>query len=60
VRWLPYVLFGLVGFAVMIAVDALVAWRRSDRRTLTDVASRTLWVTDPSFANREPEPAPRT
>lgn len=49
VRWLPYVLFGLLGFVVVLAIDAVVAWRRPDRRSLTDVASRTLWVTDPSF-----------
>lgn len=49
VRWLPYVLFGLVGFVVVLAIDAVVAWRRPDRRTLTDIASRTMWVTDPAF-----------
>ena len=49
VRWLPFVLFGLAGLLAVLAVDAVVAWRRPDRRTLCDLASRTAWITDPSF-----------
>lgn len=59
VRWLPYVLFGLVGFAVMLGIDAIVAWRRSDTRTLTDIASRTVWITDPSSVAAQQRDAER-
>lgn len=41
-RWLPLVVLGLPGFAVMVTIDALVAWRRSDSRSLSDIASRTV------------------
>ena len=47
-RWLPFALLGIAGFAVMVVVDALVAWRRTDARSLSDLAARTVSVSQRS------------
>lgn len=53
-RWLPFVLLGLVGFVVMVVIDAVVAWRRADARSLSDLVSRTVLRTNRSVdASRE-------
>ena len=44
-RWLPLAVLGLLGFAAVVIVDGLVAWRRADHRSLSDVLSGTVWAT---------------
>lgn len=44
-RWLPFALVGILGFSVMVVIDWLVAWRRADRRSVSDIASRSQWMT---------------
>lgn len=45
-RWLPFALFGLIGFVVMVGIDAVVAWRRTDQRSLSDLVSRSRTETN--------------
>lgn len=48
-RWLVLAVLGLVGFVAVLAVEGIVAWRRSDGRSLSDVLTGTTWVTRPSL-----------
>jgi glycopeptide antibiotics resistance protein len=50
IRWLPFALIGIGAFVIVAAVDAVVARRRADSRTLSDVLSRTVWSTRRSIA----------
>jgi glycopeptide antibiotics resistance protein len=44
-RWLPVAVFGLAAIVVVVAVDGIVAWRRRDGRTLTEVIARLTYRT---------------
>lgn len=44
-RWLVLAALGVGAFAVVVLVDAIVAWRRRDGRSLSDLLSRTTWTT---------------
>lgn len=44
-RWVPLALFGLLAWVVLLPLELLVSWRRRDTRSLSDIVSRTRWLT---------------
>lgn len=45
-RWLPIALLGLAALPVLLVIDGLVAWRRTDDRSLAEVVARVRVVTE--------------
>lgn len=45
-RWLPIALVGLAALPIVLAIDGLVAWRRSDSRSLVEVVAGLRVVTE--------------
>ncbi len=53
-RWLVLAVFGLLAFVAVLVVEGVVAWRRTDGRSLSDVATGTTWVTRQSWDESAP------